>query len=57
MVNLTATSDLAVSFDGGEAKKGNDGYEDGAGLGLPRWLSFQEILPLNESDACGFLCS
>lgn len=57
MVNLAVTSDLVVSSDGREAKKGNDEDEDGAGLGLPRCLSFQEILPLNESDACGFLCS
>lgn len=57
MVNLTVTSNLTVSFDGREAKKGNDEDEDRVGLGLPRCLSFQEILPLNENDACGFLCS
>ena len=28
MVNLTVTSNLAVSFDGREAKKGNDEDED-----------------------------
>lgn len=49
MVNLTATSDLLVSFGGREAETGDDKGGDEVGLGLPQGLPSQSVfsvLPL-----------
>lgn len=59
MVNLTATSDLVVSFGGREAEKGSNKNGDGHGTQLATASTIPgDFSPSRwKSDACCFLCS